>query len=59
MFEIRARYLLQTVTGVDLVFQKMDTRKKVYEIYALILLNSGKLELITEGEKQIMTLEKV
>ena len=39
--------------------QKMDTRKRVYDTYAPILIKSEKLELITEGEEQIIPLEKV
>ena len=56
-----APFILRGVTlrGVDSVFQKMDTRKRVYETYGPILVKSEKLELITEGEEQIIPLEKV
>jgi len=56
-----APFILRGVTlrGVDSVFQKMETRKRVYETYGPILVKSEKLELITEGEEQIIPLEKV
>ena len=36
-----------------------ESRQKVYENYAPLLINSKKLEVITEGEEQIIPLEKV
>jgi len=56
-----APFILRGVTlrGIDSVFQNMETRKKVYENYAPVLINSKKLEIITEGEEQIIPLEKV
>ena len=36
-----------------------ESRQKVYKNYAPLLINSKKLEIITEGEEQIIPLEKV
>ena len=56
-----APFILRGVTlrGIDSVFLKMETRQKVYETYAPILINSKKLDLITQGEDQIIPLENV
>ncbi len=56
-----APFILRGVAlkGIDSVFKDMPTRKKVYEKYAPLLTQSGKLDLVTHGEEQIIGLEQV
>ena len=56
-----APFILRGVSlrGIDSCFISIDRRKKVYETYAPLLMKSNKLEIITQGEEQIIGLEKV
>ena len=56
-----APFILRGVSlrGIDSCFISIDRRKKVYETYAPLLMKSKKLEIITQGEEQIIGLEKV
>ena len=56
-----APFILRGVTlrGIESVFLDMAQRKSVYETYTPILLNSKKLELITAGDDQVISLDQV
>merc|ERR1712141_683778 len=56
-----APFILRGVSlrGIDSCFISIDRRKKVYETYAPLLINSKKLEIITQGEEQIIGLDQV
>ena len=56
-----APFILRGVTlrGIESVFLDMETRKRVYETYAPVLVKSNKLDLVTHGQEQIIDLETV
>ena len=56
-----APFILRGVSlrGIESVFLDMTERQRIYETYTPVLMKSGKLDLVTHGEDQIVELAKV
>ena len=56
-----APFILRGVSlrGIESVFLDMTERQRIYETYTPVLMKSGKLDLVTHGEDQIVELDKV
>ena len=56
-----APFILRGITlrGIESVFLDMKERQCIYDTYAPILINSKKLQLVTQGDEQIISLEQI